>query len=329
MILLLVMSLATYAAMTQPVDPARLSVFEDELRALGDRLLIPGMAAGIRAGGEVVWAAGFGYADRENRIPVTPDTPFHLASLTKTFASTLILSLVQDGRIGLDDPVGRYGVTVDSRHEITVRHLLSHTSLGRPGVRYRYSGDRFSLLDGVVSAAAGESFGSLLRRRILLPLQMSNTGWESAQLQTPPALPYRLSEHGEIVPGQYRDHFSCAAGLLSSVSDMMRYDAALDEHRFLTPSIQEQAWSPTLSTRGRPLPYGLGWFVQEWQGYHLAWHYGWWDSVSSLYVKVLDRDLSLVILSNVDHLSRGFELHRGDVTRSPAGKLFLDTFLVY
>ena len=153
----------------------RIARFETLLESLRQELKIPAYSAAIVKDQKVIWAKGFGYADVENKVPATEHTAYHLASLTKTFASTILMQLVQDGKIKLDDPVSKYGITLESDGVIRVRHLLSHTSEGNPGERYSYNGNRFAELDKVVQKASGQSFGELLIANILDPLGMNET----------------------------------------------------------------------------------------------------------------------------------------------------------
>src|SRR5919106_1223465 len=141
---------------------ARIARLETQLESLRQELKIPAYSAAIVKDQKVIWAKGFGSADVENKIPATEHTAYHLASLTKTFASTILMQLVQEGKIKLDDPVSKYGITLESAGVIRVRHLLSHTSEGNPGEQYRYNGNRFAELDKVVQRASGKSFGELL-----------------------------------------------------------------------------------------------------------------------------------------------------------------------
>ena len=159
----------------QSSDAERIARLETLLESLRQELKIPAYSAAIVKDQKVIWAKGFGYADVENKIPATEHTPYHLASLTKTFASTILMQLVQEGKIKLDDPVSRYGINLESEGVIRVRHLLSHTSEGNPGEQYRYNGNRFAELDKVVQVATGKSFGELLIANILDPLGMNET----------------------------------------------------------------------------------------------------------------------------------------------------------
>src|SRR5688572_27394405 len=98
-------------AAAQSSDAERIGRLETLLENLRQELKIPAYSAAIVKDQKVLWAKGFGYADLENKIQATEHTPYHLASLTKTFASTILMQLVQEGKIKLDDPVSKYGIT--------------------------------------------------------------------------------------------------------------------------------------------------------------------------------------------------------------------------
>ena len=114
-------------------QPAGFEKLEQDLEVLRVRWQVPGMSAAIAKDGTVTWARGFGYADVASRKSSTPETVYHLASLTKPFASTVLLQLVQEGRLDLDSPVSEFGIQLKSKGVIRVRHLMTHTSEGTPG----------------------------------------------------------------------------------------------------------------------------------------------------------------------------------------------------
>jgi CubicO group peptidase (beta-lactamase class C family) len=468
----------TMTAAAAASDPERFAHLEHRLDSLRQQLKIPGLSCAIVKDQKVVWAKGFGYADLENKIPATEHTSYHLASLTKTFASTILMQLVQEGKVKLEDPVAKYGILLESPGVIRVKHLFSHTSEGNPGENYSYNGNRFAELDKVVQRASGKSFGDLLIEKILDPLDLKETApnaWPVAHTKSQGTLnqkaedevkdsvtglfrafnsndvdkiapflspqqnsfrrsggtlerfvdidglrddfrsgvkinlqakdveaavygetavttciytqevtmpngrvrndgtlrlslvwskqdgawkvvhahesaltgslltakqqqrfdlvsktlaqPYQLDNKFNIVKGQYPNRFSVSAGLMSSVLDMAKYDIAIDQNRFVTKETQQLAFTPMVSTKGENLPYGLGWFTQNYKGTRLIWHYGYWTCNSSLILKVPDRNITFIAMANTDNLSRSTDLGAGDVTSSPVGLAFLKEFI--
>ncbi len=170
-----------------------------------ERSGIPGLALGVVEGDRVVDLAGFGRAD--DGRPVTPRTPFLLASVSKPFTATAVMQLVEAGRVDLDLPVRRYLPEfrmADARHEqITVRHLLEHTSgipttscdsrveaatieqyvaelrtvrlTAEPGGRHAYCSGNYNVLGRMIEVVSGQPFGAYLQRRVFEPLDMRNT----------------------------------------------------------------------------------------------------------------------------------------------------------
>ncbi len=327
------------ATSTQQQNPAaldldRLSAFKSEVEGLHGALREPGLAIGIVRGGKLAWFRGFGFADIETKTAVTRDTPFHLASLTKPFASTIILGLVEQGLVDLDRPVIEYGVElshpsleIDRPRVVTTRHLLSHTAQGTPGENYRYNGNVFGRLSDLVEKVTDRTFFELAHEKIIAPLALENTGNRLDATRVPLASPYVL-EGGELSPGSYAQFYSAAAGMIGSVADLATYSQALDENKFLKAQTQRAIFTPTTSNSGEALPYGLGWFVEDFEGNRLLWHYGHWQSASSLIIKIPGKDLTLIALSNTDHLSRGFNLGAGSVLASPLALSFLRTHLL-
>ncbi|MEK6321397.1 MAG: serine hydrolase [Acidobacteriota bacterium] len=459
-------------------DAERLARLEQLLDGLRQQLKIPAMSCAILKDQKVVWAKGLGYADLENKIPATEHTSYHLASLTKTFASTILMQLVQEGKVKLDDPVSKYGIALESEGVIRVKHLFSHTSEGTPGERYSYNGNRFGELDKVIQRATGKSFAELLIANILDPLGLNETApnvWPVMKTRSPNeadrktedevkaavmnliagynsnsvdqierylapqqnafrrdggllaffvdraqlrsdfqagvkvnlqvhdleaavygntalstcimeqavtlpngrvrndgllrtsmvwnkqdgtwklvhghqsaltesritekqqqrfdavlkslAQPYALDDKSNIVKSKYPTTLGVSAGLMSSVLDMARYDIAIDQNKFLSKETQQLAFTPMVSIKGETLPYGLGWFTQNYKGTRLIWHYGYWTCNSSLILKVPDRNITFIAMANTDNLSRPTDLGAGDVTSSPVGLAFLKTFI--
>ena len=139
------------------------------------------------------------------------------------------------------------------------------------------------------------------------------------------AKPYLVDSSGRPILSAYPPRgISASAGLISTVRDLARYDAAIDQHILLASQTQEQAWTNHVNSRGQRLPYALGWFVQMHGNERLIWHYGQWDTFSGLFLKVPGRNITLILLANSGRLSSPFNaLGAGNVTGSPFANLFL------
>jgi CubicO group peptidase (beta-lactamase class C family) len=312
-----------------------LAEFENVLERIRSDLKIPGFSAAITKNRKIVWAKGFGYANKERAMKATPETVYHLASLTKPFAATIVMQLIEQNKLSLETPVSEYGVTLSAQGVIRVKHLLSHTSEGVPGTYYNYNGNRYSYLDAVILGVSGKSLCQLLHERILLPLNLDLTAPNPLSsnncLQNTSILD-KLAQ-GYSANGQTAlplpTLFNSAAGLISNVLDVSAFSIALDNDVLLTPASRELMFTPFVSNSGKELPHGLGWFVDNNEAVKVIWHYGYWDSYSALIMKIPERELSFVILANSNRLSsasQGIGTDE-DVNHSVVAQEFLNAFV--
>ncbi len=311
-------ALLTAACGETPLEPVSvapeegLQGFEASLDSIRVDLQIPGLAAAIAQGEDIVWSRGFGLADVERGRPVTDTTSFYLASVTKPIAAIVMMQLVEEGLVGLDDPMAGYGVELEAEGEITVQHVFNHTSQGVPGTVFRYHGGRYAKLGKVMLECSGETFAQLLVERILQPLQLRHTapdpkvlasfytaGLDRQAFLANLALPYELID-GRVVPWGLLRHFSPAAGLVSSVRDL----------------------------GGPDRTYGLGWFVQTYEGVRLEWHYGLALGHSSLIIRAPEQALTFVVLANTSRLTGAYDIGTWDVTVTGPGQLFVESFVL-
>lgn len=320
---------------------ASIGEFEQRLEDMRASSHIAAITAVISRDQAVVWVKGYGLADLQAQRPGADTTVYHLASLTKPLAATVLLQLVQEGKVSLDDAVSKYGINLTSPAGtvIRVRHLLSHTSEGVPGNAYSYNGDRFALLENVIAQAAGKSFGAALQERIISPLGLHRTApnpqsasfavssLDKTKFEANMARGYTYSG-GSYKLTAYPTSFGAAAGLTSSALDYASFSMAMDRDALLQPATKALAYTPVTSPSGETFPYGLGWFSTTYKGVRVIWHYGLWTANSSLVVKVPDRGLTFVVLSNSDALSSPYQLGAGKLETSPWARLFLDTFVI-
>ncbi len=317
-------------------DADRVRILQVQIVKFRKELKIPGMSVIVLRDSQVIWKSGFGYADVGTRRPYTPDTPQPIASLTKTFAATLVMQLVEQSRLNLNEPVADYVPDVEDRRA-QMKHLLSHTSEGTPGEQYRYSGDRYDLLTEVLEKKTGKPFRQLIAETFIVPLGMKETapgqdllkggdhfapilGQQEVEhykhVLSGIALPYALYGEETIRTAFPPQGIGAAAGLIPSVDDLAKFDVAVDQNRFLKPETQALAWTPFVSNSGKTLPHGLGWFAETFAGRKLVWHYGHWPGMySATYVKVPAENLTMILLANSEAASAPF-YHTGGIETS-------------
>jgi len=324
---------------TVTTPSASVAEFEQGLENLRDGSNIAAITAVIAKDQKVVWAKGFGMADVAAQREAADTTTYHLASLTKPFASTVLLQLVEEGKVSLDDPASKYGINIPNASTVKVRHLLSMTSEGTPGTQFSYNGDRFALLEQVIAAAAGKPFAAALQERIISRLGLARTapnpqsaafavsGLNKATFEANMARGYTYKNR-DYAATPYPTSFGAAAGLTSSALDVAAFSMAMDRDALLRPETKALAWTPVVTPAGATLPYGLGWFSTLYKGVRIIWHYGYWTANSSLIVKVPDRGLTFVVLANTDGLSSAYPLGSGKLDSSPWAREFLDTFVI-
>ncbi len=324
----LLFTLILFACQDQNANQ-QMPTFKEDLLELKDYFHIPGLAAIVTKNGRVIFEDYLGYRDLENRVALDSNTLFPIASITKTFAATALMKLVEGGKIDLEAPINRYLRTSDHFPEsVTVRHVLSHTSEGQPGSFFNYS-PRFFRLTEVLEKTSGLPFEQLLRDSILFPLSLENTIGLTNQSRLDSLLP-RLAKpysfYGETEPGHYDFGLSTSSGLVSNVRDLAAFDRALSTDGLLSQSGRQQMFTATAVSTGNS-PYGLGIFVQEFNGKKMVWGYGQEDCFSSLLLKVPEDGLSLILLANNNLMSDPARLINGDVTYSLFALRFLQHFV--
>lgn len=260
---------------------------------------LPGVSIAVAAGGEIVWAEGFGFADLENRVAVTPETRFRIGTASKMLTSGGVGLLIEKGLLRLDDPVQTYVPEFPAKQwPVTVRHLMAHTAgLGNdsgdegplygtacdrpveafevfadaplrfePGTQYRYSSYGWIVVSAAVESAAGEPFMRYMRRHVFEPLGMEDTREDSATESISRLSVSYFPRYGadpKYGPDVMRPvDYSCYAGasaLLSTPSDLLRFVIALDSGKLLQTSTVAELQKSVQLSTGADTAYGLGW----------------------------------------------------------------------
>ena len=348
--LLLVLAIAMFSVgrVALRSDDLVLDRFGDYLEALRIQAGIPGLAAAIVGSNDIVWEHAFGRQDIERSIATRTDTPFQLDGITQVFTASLVLRCVEEGRLSLDDLIGRFRPNSPDANA-SIRQILTHTSGTAERLIFDYRPERLELLRFAIRACTGDSFretfANLLHRLAMID---SVPGVDAPSLVPPAegipdpsaaeryvhvlqrlATPYAVDQQGRVRLSQYTaTTLTPADGLVSTARDFAQFDLALKKGLFLRTETLAAAWRASLGPNGQRLPHGLGWFVQTYNGETIVWQFGVSDNASSsLAVTVPARGLTLILLANSSGLVRPFALAAGDLTVSPFGRLFLGLFV--
>lgn len=356
--MLLILPMASCAPARHGPSPTEsaydLSAFAQELDSLRTAARIPGLSAAVVKDGKVIFARGFGYADLERQIPATPDTPYDIASVTKPISAVVALRLVEEGLLGLDRPIAEYSEWAEFCKDFSeqpsifaqglrceppqhsLRHLLTHTAIGQPGTQFSYNPLLYSWASRPMMEASGTPFSRLVEQYVFQPAGMARSARTNRDLPLREdlaaaiALPYHVDDTGKIVrsPGREAQGDGAAGGVISTVLDLARFDVALDQGKLISSASYTAMMTPMRSPSGESLPYSLGWFAQRHEGHELRWHSGWWDDAySALYLKVLDEDLTLILLANSEGVWWDNPLTSAQVQQSSFAQAFFRAFL--
>jgi CubicO group peptidase (beta-lactamase class C family) len=324
-----ILILATqYAQAAPPTDAVGMVVRTEMVKQH-----IPGLALLVSRNGVPIRAQGFGLASLELNVPVKPETIFQSGSIGKQFTATAVMQLVEQGKIGLDDPLSKYFDSGPSWwSEVTIRQLLSHTAgftdypknfdlckdyseeellkmveaippAYPPGTDWAYSNMGYVTLGILIHKVSGQYFGDFLQERVFNPVGMSTTRIMSeADIIPNRAAGYRLVK--EQVKNQEwvapSSNSTADGSLYFTILDLAKWDAALYTEKVLKESSKRQVWTPASLSDGKPNRPGdgFGWFVESQNGHRVVEHDGRWQGFSMQISRYLDDGLTVVILTN-------------------------------
>lgn len=335
-----------------PRDAAAAARFGARVDSLRVAAHIPGLAVVVLRDTSVVLARGMGFADLERKVPVTPETPFNIASVSKTTSGVVALRLVELGLLDLDRPMPTFAdfsefcedakshggiffrdYTCDST--LTLRHVMTMEANGKPGTRFWYNPPSYSWASRPMQQVAGEPFSALVAKYVFEPAGMLHSARIHralplrADLAAELAKPYHVDSTGTFVPSPplKAQGDGAAGGVIATAMDLARFDVALTTGRLLSAASRAEMWRPTVTAAGDTLPYGIGWFVRDVAGERLLWHTGLWEGAySALYLKAPDRHMTLVLLANSDGLGWDSRLDEAEPLRSAFVRELLEAF---
>jgi CubicO group peptidase (beta-lactamase class C family) len=261
---------------------------------------LPGLSVAVGVGGNIVWAEGFGYADLETRIPVTPEMRFRTGDTSKALTSAAVGLLLEKNALKLDDEIHTYVPDYPrQKWPVTLRQLMAQTAglttdqgdeawlepcertleglklfakdrlLFEPATRYSPSSYGWILVSAAVEAAAHEPFFRFMRTQVFEPLDLHATRPDAAGETIPNVATFyfpRFAGDTRYGPESVRegDHTCYAGGgaFLSRPSDMVRFGMAVNSGRLLQPATVKLLQTPQRLPSGEETGYGLGWKVE-------------------------------------------------------------------
>ncbi|HWA83772.1 MAG TPA: serine hydrolase domain-containing protein, partial [Fimbriimonadaceae bacterium] len=305
---------------------------------------IPGLVLAVLRDGKPVKMKAYGLANVEYDVPARTDTPFLLASMTKSFTAACIMMLVEEGKIKLDAPISTYlDDTPEAWKGITVRNLLSHTG-GlkdrfeevpfdvnkwkinyskeamydaarktapdfKPGEHFQYSDQDFFLLGIIIEKVGDMSYTGYLKKYIFDPLGMKDSGTiRLSRIVKGMAAGYAW-QNGELFHNSRRTDYGMAShfGMISTVEDLAKWDTALYGEKLLKRSSLDAMWTLSKLNNGSAAYTSYG-------GYGLGWFLdefnghrsvGHGGSTGTAYLRFPEDKLSVIVLTNLEQITGG------------------------
>ncbi|MEZ4861006.1 MAG: serine hydrolase domain-containing protein [Caldilineaceae bacterium] len=300
------------------------------------RKLIPGLSLAVIKDGVTMIEKSYGFANLEHGSPATSDTVYQIASITKGFTAAAIMLLVADGKLSLDEALDRFRPGLpDPANTITIRQLIMHASgipqwaldwdceeltvdkidqhaFGRPlnfapGAQFEYVDTNYNILGMIIHQLTGAPYDAFLHERIFQPLRMNATchnDWravipnradgyerEDGRVYRVPRMIWRGINLSPSIPAN-----AANGGLLSTLSDLIKWDAALTNGTILSHRQQEELWSPLILPDGE-VASGP---VQNFRSHKLFNFAGGAFGFTTCMARFVEDGLTVIILTNQD-----------------------------
>jgi len=325
-----------YPVIPPPYSDEELGFFEQSIAGLLEQHRFNGTALLARKG-MIIYRGAHGYADFRNRTPLAVNTPFQLASITKTFTATAVLLLHEEGLIDIDDTLVQH-IPEFPYPRMTIRQMLNHTSgiqnymwlverhwiqkhkpgneevlqlfvsHKRPvnfaaGSRFEYSNTGYAFLALLVERVSGQSFADFMEERIFQPLEMHDTFVyspdEPLRMSANRAMGFRPGRSNFIFnPDLQHDAVYGDKGLYSTVDDLYKWDQAINRRALLKSATWQMAFEPTVVQNRDTIEYGLGWRLHGFLDGRVVHHPGRWNGFRTSFKRFVDGRATLILLAN-------------------------------
>ncbi len=300
----------------------------------------PGIAVSVVLDGKPAFARGYGQADTAHHRPVTPDTLFRLASVSKPITATGAMQLWQAGKLDLDAPIQKYCPQFPIKpYPVTTRELLGHLGgirhygdlpngdpedhntkhfddpiagglgffandalVNVPGEKFHYSTHGYTLVGCAIQGASGESYVTYISKHVLAPAGMSHTVVDDPATIIAERSAFYTVKDGRVVDASAMDssYKIPGGGWLSSANDMAGYAIAMLGDKLVTRATRDLMWTPQKTTTGSPDRYGYGFGVGEIEGVKTVSHNGGQEGTATNLTIAPDKNAAVIVLINAD-----------------------------
>jgi len=311
----------------------KIARIDSVLRWLHGREMFNGVVL-VAEKGKVVYKKAFGIADPNTGKPLTTASAFNLASVSKQFFAMMAMMLKEEGKLQYDDPVRQY-LPIFPYPNITIRHLLNQTSglpeyfdiaaanlnlldtltnasmldllaykkpplVFTPGERWEYCNTNYTTLASVIEKASGTTVDKFFQQHIAGPLKMTNSYVYHLKMKTSPAsrvLGFRYEGNKPVLNDLIAfDGIVGDGNVYASADDLLKWDRALYTEKLVKRATLQEAFTPGKLSDGKPTSYGFAWFIEE--GGKRMTHTGSWVGFNNLVVRYVDKDQTLICLTN-------------------------------
>jgi len=299
-------------------------------------LLRGGFNGGIIAAknGNIIFEAYHGTGHLPGKDTITETTPFHIASVSKTFTAMTVLKLWQDGKLNIDDEFSKYFPSFNYPG-VTVRTLLNHrsglpnyvyfmeqlgwdkstfvknedilnwminrkaelTNISSPNTHFTYCNTNYALLALLIENVTGEKYHDFLAKTFFVPLAMQHTFvFDTAkQASVIPSYDWR----NRLMSFNFLDAVYGDKNIYSTPRDLLIWDRALRSGKFFTAATLEQAYAPYSNEKAGIRNYGMGWRMNIYPaGKKMIYHNGWWHGNNASFVRLLADSVTIIAISN-------------------------------
>ncbi|MEP6676534.1 MAG: serine hydrolase domain-containing protein [Ferruginibacter sp.] len=288
----------------------------------------------VAKGGNILFEKYTGTGHIPGNDLINANTPFQVASVSKTFTAMAVLKLVEEGKINLDDELSKY-MPKFNYPGVTVRTLLDHRSgipnytyfmqdlgwdvktwmtnldmfqwmtvnksliqnVGTPNTRFAYSNTNYALLAILIRVASGKEYADYLQEVFFGPLQMKNT-FVFTQADTDKVIP-SYDWKGRLEPFNFLDAVYGDKNIYTTCRDLLTWDRALKSGLLFKDATLKEAYTPYSNERPGVKNYGLGWHLNIYpNGKKMIFHNGWWHGNNAVFIRLLDEDATIILTGN-------------------------------